>query len=115
MGTGVIWAALAFAVVRKLPLGFLATTAIIGGAAVLGTAAAAVHGAHAGLGHVPQILAGVVGLAVAGMIVLIWWQLAGRRRRKHGSAAIASTRYVLYVSPEIEARQKRRKGQRPAK
>ena len=104
------WALAAALAAGLLRLGRSAALALIAAAAVLGAGAALARGSHAHLGGLGAVLAGAE-LAAAVVMVAAWAVVKGRTRRQHGSAAIASTRYVRYTGPET-GRKRARKGLR---
>jgi hypothetical protein len=108
MAAGVIWALIGFMVCELTSRGRLVTTVVT---AVAGASGVGLHAAQ----EAPQtvrvagmILTGVEVLLVLAVGVLAVWAVSGRGRRRHGSAALASTRHVIYEDPETEQRKRRR-------
>jgi hypothetical protein len=96
---GVAWAIIGYAVASLLQRGQLATTVITAVAGALGMGAGVLKESHASLGALPGVVVGLEVAAVAALAVLAWRLAGGAARRRHGSAAIAYTRHVLYEDP----------------
>lgn len=106
MIAGVIWALIGYAACEVTGRGKLTTTVVTAIAGALGLGGGLLHGQAAVPVH-PALLVGVglvVVLVVAAVIVLLYRASQGSRtgRHKHGSAAIASTRYVRYTETRNE-------------
>lgn len=109
MALGVAWAVVGYALASLLGRGQLVTTIITAAAGGLGLGAGAVAHAH-NFGHWPELFAGTVAVAVIAGLVAFWWLVTGHTRRRHGSAAIASTRFVIYREGEDRPKKRRPRG-----
>jgi predicted lipid-binding transport protein (Tim44 family) len=110
MVLGVAWAMVGYVVCAALGRGQLVTTIVTAAAGGLGLGAGAIRQYHGHLGGLGAALIGLeITVIVAGVCLAVVFIRGRKPRRKHGSAAVASTRYVLYESPEDIAREARRK------
>jgi hypothetical protein len=114
MGTVLAWAVVGYAVAALLKLPRRHTVILTVAAAVLGLGAGILRAARPHLAALAVAATVTEALAIIALAATAGVLIAGRRRRKHGSAAIASTRYVLYTEPETQAR-RTRKGTRNAR
>lgn len=102
MIAGIIWALIGLAACEITHRGKVTTTVVTAAAGALGIGAKAAHGAGA---SVPVAVVAVIALAAAVMLAFLVLTLAGARvPRRHGSAAIASTRQVLYHEAKSQPR-----------
>lgn len=110
MVMGLAWAVVGYALCSLLQRGQLVTTIATAAAGTLGLGAGAISRYHGHLGGTWLVLGGLeIALILAGTIAVIAMIGGHDSRHKHGSAAIAYTRYVLYKSPEDMAREARLK------
>lgn len=99
---GIVWALIGYAACEMTQRGKVTTTVVTAAAGALGIGARSMHTTGA---SVPVAL--VVGLAAAAVPLLAFLALTltgARNPRRHGSAAIASTRQVLYHEPKSQPR-----------
>jgi hypothetical protein len=100
---GIIWALIGYAICEITGRGRITTTVVTAAAGALGLGGGLVKSSATGA---PQLaagleLAGGLVLVLAAAVVII--RLTRRpRRHRHGSAAIASARYVLYDESKSE-------------
>lgn len=91
---GVLWALIGYVLCEVTNRGKVTTTVATAAAGALGVGAKAAQGAGAA---VPEAAVIAIGVIAALMVVFLAVLVAGGRRpRRHGSAAMASTRQVLY-------------------
>lgn len=108
MVPGVIWALVGLAVCSIQQRGQLVTTVVTAAAGALGLGMGELRNVHTGAaGWLPWAVGTPVVLAIVAGVWLLWHNTAPRR--KHGSAAMASTRFVLYTAPEDKERAARQR------
>lgn len=94
MIAGIVWALIGLAACEITNRGKVTTTVVTAAAGALGIGARAAHDAPSNSGVYV-----IVGLGAVALVMLAFLALTlagGRGPRRHGSAAIASTRKVLY-------------------
>lgn len=110
MVMGVAWAVVGYVACTALQRGQFVTTIVTAMAGALGLGAGAIGHYRGHLGGAWAVLGGLeIAVIVAGIGLAVVLIRGRGARHKHGSAAIAYTRYVLYKSPEDKAREARLK------
>lgn len=108
MVIGIVWAVAGYALCSVTNRGQLVTTIVTAMAGALGLGAHAIGHYHGQVGHLGTgVIVLEIAVIAAGIVAAVVMIKPWTGRHKHGSAAIASTRYVLYKAPEDIAREDR--------